>query len=457
MRPLFLAAFVSAATLVLGAPAPPLLAADIADTRARLAELESKSRYVEAIAVARQLQARLEKELGAKHVSVARLMNRRAEFYRRYGDPKRAETIYETVVERFAETAGRDREVVQTALGNLVLIYMSNGEFARAEAASQRMKQEAKRAAGSGIAASAKGTHRIGEAGNRSAGAKGEVADPDSMTAGDGGAVRERQTVSLQAAPASRPTQPKPAAEPCGAVDVSTKARPYGAVTLRLRSPCRANQRVTVAYGSVSFARRFDAQGAVKIELDLFAGEKQGAALKLEDGANQKLQFPDVSLKGLSKVAVIWSAPVDLDLHAFEYAAAHGAGGHIWSGNRLDFDTVKSRVDLDKRGHGFLSLADDGGSTTGSKAEVYTFLHADGQRYGAVALALDFKARGDVPQGAYCGAGASAEVRFQVVILDRKGGVSIENGLIPSAPCGKSLAKQARYLWSAVPDLRIRR
>ena len=64
-------------------------------------------------------------------------------------------------------------------------------------------------------------------------------------------------------------------------------------------------------------------------------------------------------MRDLSKVTIVWSGAVDLDLHAFEYSAAFGGPGHVWSEQPRSLGEVTA--ERDGRGHGFLSTASAGG------------------------------------------------------------------------------------------------
>ncbi len=157
-------------------------------------------------------------------------------------------------------------------------------------------------------------------------------------------------------------------------------------------------------------------------------------------------------MAGLSKVAVIWQAPVNLDLHVYEYAARHGESGHVWPGAPSSADAAEAETRASKRGRGFLSTSDDGRGD-GDKVEVYTFWHHAEQRSGLVATALDYETRGASPNADTCGSGVHASVVYETFILDPRGQLSRERGAIAPATCGSQLTGAGRYMEDAVPDL----
>lgn len=270
---------------------------------------------------------------------------------------------------------------------------------------------------------------------------------------------------NLAVMPMTAPSQPAAASaaiiEPgplvaCGEPRIAGKALQAGLVSISLQSPCRAGQTFQIAYGSAAFQRIFDANGRAEVVFDMFLGRDEKLAVVLADGARHEVAVTPTDLEKVSKVAVLWSAPVNLDLHAFAHAARFGEPEHVWAGAPFKRETAVRVANETGQGAGFLSMADDG-SGAGMKAEVYTFVHGDADVTGTVALALDYASRGDVPEGEMCGDGALAAVDFEVIVLTRDGTIGRESGRIASVPCGKPLSEPVRYRRSVVPDLKIRK
>ena len=242
----------------------------------------------------------------------------------------------------------------------------------------------------------------------------------------------------------------------CGQPEVTTEALDGGLMRIRIAGGCRPSEAVQISYGGAEMIRRLDAFGALDFNLDCFAGTGSAVELRFADGSRKTLPVIANDLERVSKVAVVWRAAVNLDLHVFEYGAAFEAPGHLWAKNPGSQGAVRVVAQAERRGHGFLSSTDSE-QTLGDKVEVYTFYHNDEQASGAIALALDYETRGETPNGATCGTGALAEVDFQVVILPRKGQAARQSGVLTRVACGTRISQEARYNQSALPGLRIRR
>lgn len=225
---------------------------------------------------------------------------------------------------------------------------------------------------------------------------------------------------------------------------------------LLLKSECRPNQDVQLAYGGAVLIRRLDAAGQLDFTLDAFAGASAALEITLADGRREIVPVAANDLDRLAKVAVIWRAPVNLDLHAFEYASPFGQAGHVWERKPVTKVMAQEIMRAGRRGRGFLSTHDDGRSV-GDNLEVYTFFHHDEQATGVVGFSIDYETRGELPSGATCGAGAFAEVSYQFSMLNHLGQVTRENGLLAAAPCGVRVAPEIRFDQLFLPALRLRK
>lgn len=254
----------------------------------------------------------------------------------------------------------------------------------------------------------------------------------------------------------TRASAPSASGKSCGAAEISTAPLPAGRMSIRIKgTSCRGNEPVTIEYAGARLVRRLDHAGALDLTLDCFAGTGSKAEIFFSDGARGAIDVTTSDLGRLSKVAVIWQAPVNLDLHAYEYAAAHGEPGHIWASSPSSPDDAWEKTLASGRGHGFITAHD--GSGEGDKYEVYTLWHHEDQTSGTIELALDFKSRGDTPSGEMCGNGPLSQIAFEVVTLSRRGEVTREQAVLLPMECGSSLAHSVRYNKSVIPVLRIRR
>ncbi|MEQ1696236.1 MAG: hypothetical protein ABL901_10405 [Hyphomicrobiaceae bacterium] len=246
---------------------------------------------------------------------------------------------------------------------------------------------------------------------------------------------------------------PQPAAN-CEATKAKTSQLSGGRMLIAIDSPCRKGQSVSLRYGAYELIRKLDNAGRAAIDLDLFQGNTGAIGLSYPDGHSENLQPAARDLAEVWKVALIWQAPVDLDLHAQENGALSGKPGHIWQGGASTVEAAKSQIAASGRGAGFMSTSDDG-SHEGAKIEVYTFYQSPDQPNGVVSMLLDYVTRGNTPTGDFCGTAAKATVPYEAVILSPKGTTSRERGVISPAACGVPLSSSARLIRDAVPDLQF--
>ena len=222
-----------------------------------------------------------------------------------------------------------------------------------------------------------------------------------------------------------------------------------------LTSPCRAGQELIWTYAGSEFSAKLDASGKLVLVVDCFAGASSPVELKLADGSQLSLPVNAADLDRVSKVALIWRGDVDLDLHAFEFAATVGEPGHVWSRAPASLDGVRERSEKTPRGAGYLStvLSSD---TRHDRIEIYTFLHRDGHVTGQIGFAVDHASRGAMPSGDTCGSGARAEIPFRLVSLSRRGQISRTTGQIASGACETGISPAARFTSLGLPPLKIR-
>lgn len=242
----------------------------------------------------------------------------------------------------------------------------------------------------------------------------------------------------------------------CSAPEITTEAVDGGQMRIRVAAPCRKSEAVQISYGGAEIIRKLDAWGSLDYTLDCFAGTSSQVELRFADGSRQAFPVKANDLDKVSKVAVLWRAPVNLDLHVFEYGAGFDKPGHLWANATGSPGAARLKAQAERKGYGYLSSADRE-KTLGDKLEVYTFFHSDEQASGTIALALDYETRGEMPSGATCGRGGLAEIDFQVIILPRKGQATRQSGVLTRVDCGTRISQEARYNQSALPGLRIRK
>ncbi len=237
----------------------------------------------------------------------------------------------------------------------------------------------------------------------------------------------------------------------CRDVELKGTPQPAARIEIKVVSKCLAGRSVIIAYGNYEFVRKVGADGTMTMLLDMFEANAP-LALKLDDGTTMNIDTTGVDYSGISKVAVLWTAPVNLDLHAHEYLAPRGTPGHVWSKAPGSLENALQAAGSGKRARGFISM-DDNGKGPGLHAEVYTFLHNPAQRNGAITLLIDYETRGDVPEPPYCGDGELAQIEAHVMRLRPGGGLEKETVRLGPAPCGQKIPEAQRFNSDTLSDL----
>jgi hypothetical protein len=226
-------------------------------------------------------------------------------------------------------------------------------------------------------------------------------------------------------------------------------------MALVITAPCLAERPVEIRYADIALSRQLDGTGRLAMNLDLFAGSGHEVTVRLSDGTERRLPANGHELDRITKVAVIWRAPVNLDLHVLEYGARHGEDGHLWARAASTVEAARRATDAAGRGRGFIS-SHDGAATIGDKIEVYTLLHSERQASGSIGLVIDYESRGSLPAGDTCGDGANAEVDFVLVTFARDGRTTRQHGALARIDCGVALTTEQRLAVGSLPDLRVR-
>jgi hypothetical protein len=242
---------------------------------------------------------------------------------------------------------------------------------------------------------------------------------------------------------------PRPASS-CQTPSVTVAPETGGRLQVRADSPCRAGQSWTIQNGVFHLTRRLDAQGQDATLVDLFQGQLVPFTATFADGHRAVLAVPGDLTGRVSKVAIVWQSDVNLELHAFEYAAAPGAAGHVSAASPGSAASALGASATDK-GRGFLTRMDDV-SPAGHKALIYTFIHSKAQTGGTVALAVEIAGTTD----ATCSGKPRAPATYQLFLLDQSGTVRQETHVLAPG-CAVPSSSPARFKTGLIPDLRLRR
>ena len=294
-------------------------------------------------------------------------------------------------------------------------------------------------------------------------------------------AVAERRTEVApmpsppEATPAARPVTaaaiipPPPSATtapaasergPCPPPDIAIAPLAGGQMQIRVASPCRAGQAIAFRYDNVELKRALPASGSGLFTIDLFAGDRKSLDVTFADATRRVLPVAATDLDKVSKVAVRWRAPVNLDLHIFEHAAGAGQPGHVWANAPSSAEAALKSAAASGRGAGFMNSFDEQEDRTEAKAvdkiEVYTYVHGAQDAGDTVVMALDHETRGSQPSPATCGQGSQAKVDFGVTLLSRKGDVIRAGGVFKPARCDQPLSPSERFDYALMPVISVR-
>ncbi len=217
------------------------------------------------------------------------------------------------------------------------------------------------------------------------------------------------------------------------------------------------HRRVHFRYDALDLVRSLDGSGRLDINFSCFLGDNAALTADFQEGPLIPVKLRTLDLDRVTMVAVLWKGGVNLDLHAFEYAAKPSDENHIWAGAPSSRWLAEERKKRDRRGHGFLSLASDG-SSEGDQIEVYTFVHEPNQHSGAVTLALDFESRSRRPgDHDTCGTGFYADLEYKAFVRYPDGKISRLRGAFAPSRCNQPVGEIARYHSKALPQLFLTR
>jgi len=233
------------------------------------------------------------------------------------------------------------------------------------------------------------------------------------------------------------------AAEPAMTVD----PRPAGRTTLVVVSPCHAGSIAELRYSDLRLAIPLDENGRGEVEV-LGFDSRADAVLWFRDGREIGFSIPFVGMRNLTRVALVWDAPVVLDLHAFEFGAGTGGEGHVHPGNRRSFEEIR------RGGGGFLTTYSSINGI-GQNMQVYSYWKRRSNTAGVVDLAVDYASRSHERRPDTCGGGPYAAPAF-VVLRSENGEMDRAlNRRLSAMDCGQMSGRRV-LIEAAVDDVIIR-
>lgn len=242
----------------------------------------------------------------------------------------------------------------------------------------------------------------------------------------------------------------------CPAPQIAIMPMSAGRSAISINSPCRQSESVRLQYAGLEFIRKLDQQGQLTFILDCMAGDTPPLKIVFSDGDQYSRQVKALDLERVTKLAVVWSAPVNLDLHAFEYSGSPQSDDHIWAGAPSTADESLGKTTEGERGHGFMSTTSLG-DEAGTKLEVYTFWHRPGQGSGVINLALDYESRAKKKRDIdTCGTGLFSDLEYEAFLLARNAPAKRYFRAFTSIECSVTLTGIDRFNHKSLPQIFIR-
>ncbi|NNU79237.1 hypothetical protein HMH01_02185 [Halovulum dunhuangense] len=171
-----------------------------------------------------------------------------------------------------------------------------------------------------------------------------------------------------------------PAATAACAVDLALQVQIGAEIVGSVSSPCRPDSPFIVEHEGLAFTAFTDGDGVANFVVPALVTNAT-VRVSFPDGAASDARAVVEGMTRMTRVAVVWADPVDVDLHASEYGAARGADGHVWAGNARNYRLAR------RSGGGYLTALGplDG---DGIRAEVYTLFETLRTEAGEITLDL---------------------------------------------------------------------
>jgi hypothetical protein len=221
----------------------------------------------------------------------------------------------------------------------------------------------------------------------------------------------------------------------CGAPTIEAVPQTDGQLQIKIQSPCRKDELIVGRYGEFVIIERFDGNGNLAFHVDCFLGDQEIELTFESAGRPTTLSCASVQ-KALTKVAIVWDDHVDLDLHAFEYAAPFGSDYDRSARNPGSYEGARSDYSRSHRSHGFMSTISDG-EHLGHNVEVYTLLHHNAEPRGLIAMGIGLGAHNNFAGREYCrnDVGQQLRVDLNVYVLEY-GELRTYEREFAARPCG---------------------
>lgn len=219
-------------------------------------------------------------------------------------------------------------------------------------------------------------------------------------------------------------TPPQPEVDPCAA-QISERD---GIVGLSLHDPARAAQAITVSVDEFSYTQRFDPDGQLHAEAPVFHTLADVEWTGMDGHPCHRRGVGFSGFASASRLALVWSGPFQLTLHAVEppNGKLGGVVGYV----------SPARPNLDGA-TGLGSLRHFGEAVAGtSQVELYDIPADRHPEHGYFLILTEFADRGSPAVLPYCSDGAYAGVKYSIITV-QAARMARRNFAIQAANCGQ--------------------
>ncbi|MEM7506401.1 MAG: hypothetical protein AAF415_06625 [Pseudomonadota bacterium] len=183
--------------------------------------------------------------------------------------------------------------------------------------------------------------------------------------------------------------------------------RPAAQTGVAFSAPCHPSSVVELQYSGLSFAIPTDAKGNGEI-VALGFEQLSEAELHFADGEVMPFDLPFSGSDKVSRVAMSWDLPIELNLHALEFGAQAFQDGDVNAQNPRSFSDIR------RRGGGYMS------SYTplegrGEFVQIYTHFLKRRGKSGVVELLVDYASRDRDRAENTCGDGNLAKPEISIL------------------------------------------
>lgn len=166
--------------------------------------------------------------------------------------------------------------------------------------------------------------------------------------------------------------------EACAVWLVVTPA-PGAMLETSVYAPCDANAQVHLDHAGLAFDARLGADGQLLAQIPALTDDAQ-VTIRFADGREQSDHTTVPDLAAMQRVALMWQAPAQLELNAYEFGASYGEAGHV-SSQQPKAPGIP--------GAGFLTMLGDDGIQDGQRAQVYSYPAGESPQTGNIALEIE--------------------------------------------------------------------